>query len=209
MHAPERVTRLVLESASPGIEDDRERTRRIESDAALAQRILGSGIEAFVAEWERVPLLAPAPHVSEIIRAQHTAQRLRNNRLGLANSLRGMGAGQQTPLWPRLPDLKQRVLLMAGERDARYCHIAERMHGSLPASSLAHALYTALQQPNPTAVRYPRGAGTGVATVKQMAAIPLGKGEIRRETSQPAGKLRFISESIVLGVGSKTSIRRL
>jgi len=49
-------------------------------------------------------------------------------------------------------------------------------------------LYTALQQPNPTAVRYPRGAGTGVATVKQMAALPLGKGEIRRESSQPAGK---------------------
>jgi 1-deoxy-D-xylulose-5-phosphate synthase len=49
-------------------------------------------------------------------------------------------------------------------------------------------LYTALQQPNPTAVRYPRGAGTGVATVKQMAAIPLGKGEVRRETAQPAGK---------------------
>src|SRR5689334_21865384 len=49
-------------------------------------------------------------------------------------------------------------------------------------------LYTALQQPNPTAVRYPRGAGTGVATVKQMAALPLGKGEIRRETSQPVAK---------------------
>ena len=49
-------------------------------------------------------------------------------------------------------------------------------------------LYTALQQPNPTAVRYPRGAGTGVATVKQMAALPLGKGEVRRETAQPAGK---------------------
>src|SRR6516164_9509851 len=49
-------------------------------------------------------------------------------------------------------------------------------------------LYTALQQPNPTAVRYPRGAGTGVATVKQMAAIPLGKGEIRRQSTQPAGK---------------------
>jgi 1-deoxy-D-xylulose-5-phosphate synthase len=49
-------------------------------------------------------------------------------------------------------------------------------------------LYTALQQPNPTAVRYPRGAGTGVATIKQMAALPIGKGEVRRETSQPAGK---------------------
>lgn len=49
-------------------------------------------------------------------------------------------------------------------------------------------LYTALQQPNPTAVRYPRGAGTGVPTVKQMRALPLGKGEMRRESAQPAGK---------------------
>ena len=49
-------------------------------------------------------------------------------------------------------------------------------------------LYTALQQPNPTAVRYPRGAGTGVATVKQMRALPPGKGEVRRESQQPAGR---------------------
>ena len=49
-------------------------------------------------------------------------------------------------------------------------------------------LYTALQQPNPTAVRYPRGAGTGVATVKQMASLPIGKGEIRRESTASAGR---------------------
>ncbi|HKT66999.1 MAG TPA: 1-deoxy-D-xylulose-5-phosphate synthase, partial [Burkholderia sp.] len=49
-------------------------------------------------------------------------------------------------------------------------------------------LHTALQQPNPTAVRYPRGAGTGVATVKEFTEIPLGKGEVRRRTSQPEGK---------------------
>jgi len=54
-------------------------------------------------------------------------------------------------------------------------------------------LYTALQQPNPTAVRYPRGAGTGVATVKQMTAIPLGKGEIRRESSQKMGSGKRIA----------------
>ncbi|VWB69252.1 1-deoxy-D-xylulose-5-phosphate synthase [Burkholderia lata] len=49
-------------------------------------------------------------------------------------------------------------------------------------------LYTALQQPNPTAVRYPRGAGTGVATVKKMSTLPVGKGEVRRRSSQPEGK---------------------
>ncbi|CAH2781981.1 MAG: 1-deoxy-D-xylulose 5-phosphate synthase (EC [uncultured Caballeronia sp.] len=54
-------------------------------------------------------------------------------------------------------------------------------------------LYTALQQSNPTAVRYPRGAGTGVATVKQMTAIPVGRGEIRRESSQKLGSGKRIA----------------
>ncbi|MDQ6672887.1 MAG: 2-succinyl-6-hydroxy-2,4-cyclohexadiene-1-carboxylate synthase [Chloroflexota bacterium] len=135
--APERVRTLILESASPGIEDDLQRRRRMDSDAALAERILADGIEAFVAEWERLPLLAPAAHVSEVDRLQHTAERLRNNPLGLANSLRGMGAGQQTPLWPALADLEPPVLLIVGERDPRYRHIAERMRALIPRCKVA------------------------------------------------------------------------
>jgi 2-succinyl-6-hydroxy-2,4-cyclohexadiene-1-carboxylate synthase len=137
VHAPERVRTLMLESASAGIDDDVERRKRVESDDALAERILHTGIEAFVAEWERQPLLARAPHVAEVARAQHTAQRLQNEPLGLANSLRGMGAGQQTPLWPVLPDLRKRVLLMVGERDTRYRALAERMQARLPTAELA------------------------------------------------------------------------
>jgi 2-succinyl-6-hydroxy-2,4-cyclohexadiene-1-carboxylate synthase len=137
VQAPERVNTLILESASAGIEDDLERCRRIESDAALAERIVRDGIEAFVAEWERLPLLALAPHVPNVDRGQQTAQRLQNAPLGLANSLRGMGAGQQASLWAALPDLQERVLLVVGERDARYRQIAERMHSLLPTSEIA------------------------------------------------------------------------
>ena len=41
-------------------------------------------------------------------------------------------------------------------------------------------LYTGFMLDVPSAVRYPRGAGTGVAVEKEMRALPLGKGEIRR-----------------------------
>jgi 1-deoxy-D-xylulose-5-phosphate synthase len=41
-------------------------------------------------------------------------------------------------------------------------------------------LYTAFQMNTPAAVRYPRGAGPGVEIVKQMQALPVGKGEVRR-----------------------------
>ncbi|MDP1976175.1 1-deoxy-D-xylulose-5-phosphate synthase [Undibacterium sp.] len=42
-------------------------------------------------------------------------------------------------------------------------------------------LSTAYQYPGPAAVRYPRGAGTGVPTGKDLDTIPLGKGEVKRQ----------------------------
>lgn len=128
---PSRVDTLILESASPGIEDDAERARRRASDDALAQRILDNGVEAFVAEWEHIPLLALQPHVPEAVRQRQHALRLQNNPTGLANSLRGMGAGQQQPVWAKLPDLDVPVQLIVGSSDERYVGLAKRMAGLL------------------------------------------------------------------------------
>ncbi len=41
-------------------------------------------------------------------------------------------------------------------------------------------LYTAVRHAGPTAVRYPRGSGTGVIPQAEMRALPIGKGEILR-----------------------------
>ena len=49
-------------------------------------------------------------------------------------------------------------------------------------------LYTAIQQAGPTAVRYPRGAGLGVEPLKQTTALPIWRGEIKRETTLPTGQ---------------------
>ncbi len=42
-------------------------------------------------------------------------------------------------------------------------------------------LYTAFTLNGPAAVRYPRGSGPGMATEKAMRALPVGRGELRRE----------------------------
>src|SRR3954452_12085109 len=47
-------------------------------------------------------------------------------------------------------------------------------------------LYTAFQMDTPTAIRYPRGAGTGIVPQKQMQMLPVGRGEIRRNGSRVA-----------------------
>jgi 1-deoxy-D-xylulose-5-phosphate synthase len=47
-------------------------------------------------------------------------------------------------------------------------------------------LYTGFTLPTPAAIRYPRGAGPGVAVRSEMTALPLGKGEVRREGKRVA-----------------------
>ena len=44
-------------------------------------------------------------------------------------------------------------------------------------------LTSAFEQSHPVAVRYPRGAGAGVAPESGLQSLPFGKGEIRREGS--------------------------
>ncbi|KVH78419.1 1-deoxy-D-xylulose-5-phosphate synthase [Burkholderia ubonensis] len=78
----------------------------------------------------------------------------------------------------------------AGAYDLAFMRCIPNMTVMVPSdeNECRQMLHTALLQSNPTAVRYPRGAGTGVATVKEFTEIPLGKGEVRRRTSQPQGK---------------------
>ena len=60
--------------------------------------------------------------------------RLSNNPLGLANSLRSMGAGEQEPPWGRLGEISVPALAIAGELDEKYSALARRMAAAMPAA---------------------------------------------------------------------------
>ncbi|WP_114690032.1 1-deoxy-D-xylulose-5-phosphate synthase [Polynucleobacter necessarius] len=49
-------------------------------------------------------------------------------------------------------------------------------------------LTTAFHQPHPSAVRYPRGSGVGATPSKELRTLPIGKGEVRRKSTAPAGQ---------------------
>ncbi len=55
-------------------------------------------------------------------------------------------------------------------------------------------LFTAFQMNTPAAVRYPRGSGPGVEIKKDMTALPVGRGEIRRQGK----KIALLSKKIAL-----------
>lgn len=124
---PDRVSALILESATAGIQDEQERQQRAEADLALARRIEESGVEAFVEEWERLPIWESQRALpDEVLRLQRDI-RIRNRAVGLANSLRGMGQGAQPSYWDRLSEIEVPVLLIAGALDRKFVGIAGQM----------------------------------------------------------------------------------
>ncbi len=133
---PEWIHSLVLESASPGLDDPIQRGARRRQDEALAARILAQGIPSFVEAWERLPLWASQARLSPEVRRRLRQQRLQNRPQGLANSLRGMGTGAQPSLWPRLAELQMPVLLLVGAEDAKYVALGRRMAACIPSARL-------------------------------------------------------------------------
>jgi len=121
---PDRVRRLILVGASPGIADPAERRVRRWADERLAAEIERSTIEEFARRWASNPVLAGQPTwIGE--------DRLRNTPAGLARALRGLGTGALAPLWGRIGELRMPVALVVGERDRKFRAIAEEMAAAL------------------------------------------------------------------------------
>ena len=72
----------------------------------------------------------------------------------------------------------------AGAYDIPYIRCIPNMLLMAPAdeAECRDLLTTAFKQDHPAAVRYPRGAGVGAVVSKELKTLPLGKGEIRRNT---------------------------
>jgi 1-deoxy-D-xylulose-5-phosphate synthase len=78
----------------------------------------------------------------------------------------------------------------AGAYDIPFLRCIPNMLVMTPAdeSECRDLLTTAYRQPHPSAVRYPRGSGAGVKPSVELRSLPLGKGEVRRESTADAGK---------------------
>jgi len=160
---PERVRRLVLIGASPGIADAAARAARRSADERLAAEVEQMTIEAFARRWAQTAVLADQP---PSVQAAVAEQRLRNTPAGLAHALRGLGTGALPSLWERLGEVTMPVELVVGERDEKFRAIAEEMGMSgLPrarmhvVSGAGHAVH--LEAPEAVAEVISAGAGGG------------------------------------------------
>lgn len=121
---PERVGRLVLVSSTAGLADAQQRADRLRADRELADRIDAEPFEGFVERWRSQPLFADEP---EGVRALACEDMRRNHPAALAAALRGAGTGAMASMWERLSELRMPVIVIAGDRDAKFRAIGERM----------------------------------------------------------------------------------
>lgn len=133
---PERVTRLVLESASPGLATEEERGARRAADEALARSLEEEGIDAFARRWEALPLFETQGALPAEVRGAQRSRRLANDPRSLAAALRGLGTGALPSYWDALRDVRIPTLLLVGGLDAKFARIGRAMAEALPDAHL-------------------------------------------------------------------------
>ena len=123
---PDRCTRLVLVSASPGIRDPAERVRRAAADDAWADKLERMDREVFLREWYDQPVFRSLERRPEVREALIRSKRAIDNRAA-AQVLRALSPGCTSPLWDRLEQLAVPTLAIVGALDGKYVDVARDM----------------------------------------------------------------------------------
>jgi 2-succinyl-6-hydroxy-2,4-cyclohexadiene-1-carboxylate synthase len=151
---PEKLLTLTTIGAHAGLEGE-ARTRRLEEDRALAERIERQGVEWFANYWAARPIFKGLARRGPAVVARLDAGRRNNYAARLAATLRGLGAGAVLPFWERLGAIQASSLVLAGADDPTYIAFARRLAAIIPRSravvvpGAGHAVH--LEQPEATA----------------------------------------------------------
>ncbi len=127
--APQQVGRLIIESASPGIDSPAERRARGLFDKLVIQKLQCLPPEQFVDWWCAFPMFGN-------LQDHPNYPTLRSNRAGFnANQVelayQILGATARPSLWPRIAQLGVTAYI-TGQHDVKYKQIAQQLQANCP-----------------------------------------------------------------------------
>ena len=131
---PEMLKGLILESTSAGIEEKSLRTARSNSDNELACYIESHSTGKFIDYWMNIDLFASQKNLPEEKLNAVRSSKLKNNRTGLANTLRGFSTGKMPLLLDQIKKIKCKTLLITGDLDTKYTLINSELLKQFPAA---------------------------------------------------------------------------
>jgi 2-succinyl-6-hydroxy-2,4-cyclohexadiene-1-carboxylate synthase len=126
VHHGHACSALIVESATAGIEREKDRAKRRALDETWAGKLEQVEFEDFLRTWYRQPVFATVMEDEEKLE-EVLRRRRANEPAELARALRGMSVGAQRPLWKSLPGMNTPVLLVAGEQDGKYVDVVLAM----------------------------------------------------------------------------------
>lgn len=129
---PELLNGLILESSTAGIKDINLREERIKEDEKIADFIDNHSLEEFIEFWKDRNIFNTQKRFSNEKLDKIKNSRMLNNKTGLANSLKGFGTGNFTPIYDKLVNIKCKTLLITGELDEKFTNINKEMLGLFP-----------------------------------------------------------------------------
>ncbi|NGX50275.1 MAG: 2-succinyl-6-hydroxy-2,4-cyclohexadiene-1-carboxylate synthase [Chlamydiae bacterium] len=115
---PERIKRLIILSADPGLEEGR--AERMVRDEKWARLLENEGTERFLESWYKQPLFSSLDPTELIGREDHDPKTL-------AKILRELSPAKLPSMWERLEEFSFPMLFLFGESDIKYQPIAERL----------------------------------------------------------------------------------
>jgi 2-succinyl-6-hydroxy-2,4-cyclohexadiene-1-carboxylate synthase len=120
---PEKISALILESTSAGIEIETERKAREIADKKLADFIYSYSIEEFVNSWLDSELFSSLKQLPEEKLKKLKTSKLHNSKIGLINSLIGFGTGVMPFIGNQITKMNFPVLLITGRHDSKFTQI--------------------------------------------------------------------------------------
>lgn len=131
MDNPASFRALILESASPGMDERNEnlRTQRIQEDQSRAKAIRAD-FPGFLRRWYSLPLFGPLKSHRDF--NEMLERRNQNNPDQVARIIEEMSPGAQKDLTPALASLVLPTLLLAGEEDKKYSAASPSWAKALP-----------------------------------------------------------------------------
>jgi 2-succinyl-6-hydroxy-2,4-cyclohexadiene-1-carboxylate synthase len=125
LNFPNRFPQVILESASPGLADEKEQLQRQIWDNQIAKKLIRLTTQedflVFLTNWYKQTIfgnIKDHPQFGNLIKT-----RLNNDSVELAKSLQIMGTGCQPSLWNHLEKNINPILLLVGENDQKFVEI--------------------------------------------------------------------------------------
>jgi 2-succinyl-6-hydroxy-2,4-cyclohexadiene-1-carboxylate synthase len=135
-HYSGRFLSAVIESASPGLKTEAERAIRKQQDQIWIERLQEQAIDGFLDDWYAQPLFSTIDKTTDRFKEMMERRRPHDSE-ALALSLLHMGSGVMPSLWDKLPRITVPLLFVTGERDEKYCALAQEMSHLCPHAQVA------------------------------------------------------------------------